>query len=55
MFKTKFVNFASFICLFGQTQNNNRETLCAHGSVAFAFLFDFVVSVSNARTETTIS
>ena len=29
MFKTKFVNFASFICLFGQTHNSNRETLCA--------------------------
>ena len=29
MFKAKFVNFASFICLFGQTRNNNRETLCS--------------------------
>ena len=29
MFKTKFVSFASFIYLFGQTHNNNRETLCS--------------------------
>ena len=36
MFKTKFVNFASFICLFGQTHNKSRET-CVQGSVHFAF------------------
>ena len=36
MFKTKFVNFASFICLFGQTHNDNRETLCSR-VCAFAF------------------
>ena len=29
MFKAKFVNFASVICLFGQTRNNNRDTLCS--------------------------
>ena len=29
VFFIKFVNFASFICLFGKTHNNNRETLCA--------------------------
>ena len=36
MFKAKFVNFASFIYLFGQTRNNNRDTLC---SWIYAFLF----------------
>ena len=36
MFKTTFVNFASFISLFGQTHNDNRETLC---SLVFAFAF----------------
>ena len=29
MFKIKFVDFASFICLFGQTHNRSRETLCS--------------------------
>ena len=28
MFENKFVNFVSFICLFGQTHNKERETLC---------------------------
>ena len=37
MLKTKFVNFASFIHLFGQTHNNNRETLCLR-VCAFVFL-----------------
>ena len=36
MFKAKFVNFASFIYLFGLTRNNNRDTLC---SWICAFLF----------------
>ena len=36
MFKAKFVDFASFVCLFGQTHNNNRDTLC---SWVCAFIF----------------
>ena len=36
MFETKFVNFASFICLFGQTHNSNSDTLCSR-VCAFAF------------------
>ena len=37
MFKTKFVNFASFIPPFGQTHDKNRETLCSQ-VCAFVFL-----------------
>ena len=58
----KFVNFASFICIFGRTHNNNRENRETGKSRNIVFmglciciLFKLVASVINARTRTAIS